>query len=331
MLRYLFIITYIQFAAVGVSQTTNNYFDYHRQINAADSLLFILDRPEEGLKRYALLFEQFESIFTKDVINAHALSDHFGNKLVNFKKYLTKTQFFHAPDGTIPTLKISKDAFPDSSIRARVDFDLRNRILELCAYDQVTKSFPPSSYERKKLYDTLFSIINRNGFPSELNVGLDDPLLTVRARLPHKSLEKYWKAIHLPKRFNHSLREEPEIIGFKAINLIMIHYPCAYDRLSKIITQEIEAGNIHPGEAALYYDNQFRFLKTVRSDCPDSFDNSIYFDHNSFSKSPSNFDADKTNIARYKIGLPSIELETAKKAFSDSTGVQLYWGFWKST
>jgi hypothetical protein len=313
------------------SQNCTNYLNYHLEINRADSLIFLQSKPKEGLLKYIQIFNQYQNIFTKDLINAQSLSEHFGIKSVNFKKYLTKTQFFHATDGTISTLKISRDTFPDSLIRSRVDFDLRNRILELCAYDQVTKSFPPSSYERKKLYDTLFSIINRNGFPSELNVGLDDPLLTVRARLPHKSLEKYWKAIHLSKRFNHSLREEPEIIGFKAINLIMIHYPCAYDRLSKIITQEIEAGNIHPGEAALYYDNQFRFLKTVRSDCPDSFDNSIYFDHNPFSKSPSNFDADKTNIARYKLGLPSIELETAKKAFSDQTGIQLYWGFWGST
>lgn len=312
-------------------QDTRNYLEYHKQINEADSLIFILDQPEEGLLKYVELFTAFDKIFTKDLINAQTLSDHFQIQDVNFKIYLPKTQFHHASDGLIPAFSDETMSSSDSILQQQVNFNLRNRILELCAYDQATKSYSHKSYERTKLYDTIFSIIEREGYPSEFKVGLDDPLLTVRARLPYRSLETYWKALKLPKPKNYTLKEEPEIIGFEAISLIMIHNACAYDQLSNLVLENIREGNIHPGEVALLYDNQFRFRKQVLAECPNSFDMSIYFGHNSFAKPPSTVDTLKTNIARHHIGLPSIKLDAAKRAFSDSTGIRLYWGFWEAT
>jgi hypothetical protein len=177
----------------NLSQAQQNYIEYHKLINKAETEFFLNDSPKKAFALYDSAFKQFEFVFVRDCYVAAVLAWH--NKNINgFHRYTTKGFEYGLP--LAMAVKIIAPTAKDSAAQqqeikqlvaaftplrkkylASINYELLEKAYDIYGYDQFEKNkWVHKNYEQlwPSIINQIVAFVNNNGFPGEQLIGIEE-------------------------------------------------------------------------------------------------------------------------------------------------------------
>ncbi len=329
-----FILSHFSFAQTH----KQNYSQYHRKINKAETLFFIEKKVDSALYYYDNVFTAYDFIFVKDLINAAQIAAYSkkpyqkyieqgfeqGLKISHLKEYPLLNKFYT----TAPKNKKLLQTYETNrkKYRERIDFTYLDFTYKMAIRDQTNKHEKKShaSYIRKvsQITERIKDSIKKRGFPGDRTIGISDSTI-------FKEIKKSQLDLYNQRKYNkelwHMTSDEKEL-NAKYTVIIYLHNPCSYDIYKKILYKEMLKGNIHPRDIALLHDHPYSYRKSLRSGCGNK-DNQAYL-INKYANYPKEANLTKTNEMRKELFIVPTYVDDKKREHEKEYGFNLFSGFW---
>lgn len=323
------------------AQNPPNYINYHKKINRAETLFFMQGKVDSSLTLYDEVFEKYDFIFVKDLVNAAQIA-HFKDK--PYKKYLKRGFEFGLKighlknyplfDDVFQKLKDSKELQDAYTINRKeyiesIDYDYLDWMYELFIQDQLDKG--KDDYEQiiRVTLRKLRERIERKGFPGDKIIGISDSTIFAATGKPQLDLKER------VKKYGDKLwyvETADMALSVKEAFVILVHHRCSYNKLKKLLWAEMKKGNIHPRDIGVVYDNIYRFWEERNfPDYCDRPNDYVYFRLNAFEYYPKETKENiaETNALRKSFYIAPLAVDERKKEFEKKYGFVLFSGFWE--
>lgn len=323
--------------------TVKDYTIYHKKINQAERLFFMKNKADSALAIYDDVFNSYNFIFVKDLVNAAQIA-HYSNK--PYKKYLKKGFEFGLKFAHLKNYPLFKDEWKglekDQKMQQayaknrekylqKIDFDYLNRMYNLFIQDQLDKR--KDNYRKiiRVTLRNLRDIIDRKGFPGDKIIGISDS--TIFAEIGKPQLDLKYRA----KKYGEKLwyvETRDKILSASQGFVLLVHYACPYGKLKSLLWEEMEKGNLHPRDIGMLYDNIYRYTDNLAT-MPDYCDwpDYTYFRLNLFATSDypelSKETISETNALRKSFFIVPLAVDKEKEEFEEKYGFVLFSGFWE--
>lgn len=329
------LIICITLASFGAED--EDYRDYHKRINEAEFLFFSEEQADSALHHYDRVFEDFDFIFVKDIVNAAQIARYtnveyekylqlafkFGLKLEHLQSYPLFSddyQSFLSNTQIQKAFKVNREIYLQS-----IDYEYLNWMYFMGLKDQKDKY--QKDYDKRIIYKSLMHIrdsIRTRGFPGDRLIGIADS--TVLKDAGRKEHDVNRRAEELNLRW---VKSDDEILSQKWIFNILIHNYCSYYLLEELLLEEMAKGNIHPRDIGLIYDNTLR-VKSLPEYCgkvhrKGAYHLNLFVPKSVYAKK----DRKEINRLREKLCIVPLELDDIKKEYEINHGFKLFSGFWK--
>lgn len=331
------IILLFLFSLQLFSQEINtNYFDYHNQINKAETFLFKENNLDSCFYYYDKTFKEFDFIFVKDLVNAAQIAKL--NKR-EYKKYiiqgfenglkLNHLESFSIFKNEVNSLLTNKQlAIKYNEGRkkylARIDFEYLDKVYNIAVGESVNRSLEKSKYKHKLKYEfsVLSGMINKKGFPGDKLLGIADSTIfreTKSVKLDISIREKKTKVRYRTYNEINEATFSQSIIRNFFLNLDF----CLFNTLDeKTILSEIKKGNIHPKDVAYYSDTAFLHRKT--NDLNLCGASQAYPLFNVGLETEDDFNIYKANDVRKQFYMVDYDTDLKKKEFEKQNNLNLF-------
>lgn len=321
------------------SQKNNtNYFDYHNQINKAETLLFKENNLDSCFYYYNKTFKEFDFIFVKDLVNAAQIAKL--NKR-EYKKYIMQgfengLKLYHLESFSIFKNELSSLQKDQKLIikynegrkkyLARIDFEYLDKVYNVAIGERVNKYFERSKHKHKLEYEfsVLSNIIKKKGFPGDKLLGIADSTIfreTKSVKLDISIRENKTKIREVYKHYNkiNEVTFSQSIIRIFFLNLDF----CLFNTLDKkTILSEIKKGNIHPKDVAYYNDSAFIFRKTNDANLCGA--RQAYPLFNIDLVTEEDFNIHKANEIRKQFYMVDYDIDLKKREFEKQNNLKLF-------
>ncbi len=250
---------------------SENYAKYHTSINKAEELFFVEEKVDSALFYYDTVFEEYDFIFVKDILNAAQIAVHTKKP---FQKYIEKGFLYGLKIDHLKRYPLLKKFYDekkeDKKLNAlykkyrkkylkKIDFKYLDFIYKIAIRSQLKKTLRESIYKfrkdvRTKIKQILDSIPTR-GFPGDRVIGISDSTIFKEINKPHLDLYRQVKKhedLWYMKSNEKSMSESAAIVLF-------INNPCSYFMYKDMLKSEMLKGNIHPRDIAMFYDMLFGY------------------------------------------------------------------------
>ena len=253
----------------------NNYYIYNNKINNAEILYFMENKVDSSLAIYNEVFDTYEFIFLKDLLNAAQIAV-FNNK--DYEKYLFKSfEFgFRIDDlNKFPLFKdIHKKYQTDKRImmifkKARIHYlkkiDLKylDYIYNIAIKDQIDKYKFDYDTRIYKSINNLMDTIKRKGFPGERLLGITDTLIFKENGLKKLDINERSRKQKITNHFIYRANR----LHFGTSIPILLHHRCVSSAFKDVFLVEIKKGNMHPQDLAFINDFNSQFLSKLPAYC----------------------------------------------------------------
>lgn len=329
------IILFLLFSFCVAAQD-KNYLQYHKDINKAEELFFLRNKTDSALYYYDKVFQTYDFIFVKDLVNAAQISIYLNKP---YQKYIEQgfehgLKFEHLKNYPLFS-KILPQLSKDNKLKklyeekrkkylSKIDFDYLDQIYKMAIQDQKMKSRDDYEIIVLKTTDKLRELTIKKGFPGERLLGVSDSRIFKEINKPH--LDLYEQRKNDKNLFYMSSDEN--ILAQHWPLVMLVHNDCSYKLYHKLLLAEIKKGNIHPRDVGLVYDNVFR---THRNDYP-SYCGVINFKGvyrlNMFTDYTNYKDIEQTNKMREELYIVSTEVDEKKREYEFDYDFKLFTGFW---
>lgn len=350
-----------------------NYNQYHQYINRAEISFFLNHNADSCLFYYDQAFRNFKFNFVSDLINAAEIA-YFSQKPYNryiekaysygFKaEYLKDIPLFDS------TVIIKYTNFEKTElykqIRAEylktIDTSLLSWTYNLAIEDQLAKRTKHDQYYSflEEKMPEVEQKIEEYGFPGNRLIGIENPVvfgelgkptLNFSERVkPYSSvlcdtLKDFYVMIGGDSMLCHVKNAgqvvcfdlEPEMLGNHLLILYLYHYECTYACFKDWMLKEIEKGNLHPREFAMFHDEMVYFKDNIQNHltyCEDyntEEDNfQVILKGESDTNFPMSIDPEITNKIRSKYNIVPLKVDAQKREYESQYGFKLFWGFWQ--
>ncbi len=331
----LFLSISVGCLAIGKNK---DYSNYHMSINKAEELFFVHKQVDSALYYYDQVFNDYDFIFVKDLINAaqiaafsnrpyqHYIEQGFehGLKINHLKEYQLLKKIYTNSSKNKKLLEVYD--INRKKYLNKIDFKYLDLIYKLAIKDQQNKhSKSSNSTYRKQVYEITQSIkdsIKKRGFPGDRMIGISDSTIFKEINKPHKDLYNQRKQ---DKRLWYMISDE-KYLNAKHTMVIFLHNPCSYHKYKDLLYTEMLKGNIHPRDIGLLHDHVYSYRQTMRAGC-DNKKNQVY-QLNEFANYPKDIILEKTNEMRKELFIVSIDVDKRKKEYEKAYGFKLFSGFW---
>lgn len=331
------IILFFFFSLTTIAQE-KDYIQYHKDINKAEELFFMRSQTDSALYYYDKVFQAYDFIFVKDLVNAAQISIftnkpylkyiergfEYGLKLEHLKSYplFSKVLPHLSKDKKMKTLYDEKRKI----YLSKIDFEYLDQIYKMAIQDQKMKS--QNNYQNNilKTTDKLRNLTLKKGFPGERLLGISDSTI-------FKEINKPYLNLYEQRKNDESLfymNSDEKILAQEWSLVMLVHNDCSYKLYHKILLDEVKKGNIHPRDVGLIYDNMFR---NYRNDYPSycgavnfkgAYRLNIFTDYSNFK------DINQTNQMREELYIVSTYVDDKKRDYEFDYGFKLFSGFWWS-
>ncbi len=307
-----------------------DYRSYHRKINKAEKFFFIEQKADSALYLYEEVFQKYNFIFVKDLINASQIALYtekpylkyikqgftHGLKIEHLKQYPLFSSIYE-------TLLLDKELHEvykkeRATYLKQIDFDYLELIYMLAIKDQKEKHKKKNYKQKnKEITDKLIKLTLKKGFPGDKTIGIDNSTAFKEIGKSYKDLKnrtKNNKTLWYMSLQNNSLSSKYPLV-------ILVHNPCAYLQYKDTLYKEMIKGNIHPRDIGLIYDNTYRFKQ-----CKKSLKGAFFL--NMFTSYTNLKNDILTNKLRADLYITSLEIDDKKKEYEQKHGFKLFSGFW---
>lgn len=313
-----------------------NYIQYHKDINKAEEFFFLKNDVDSTLYYYDKVFNSYEFIFVKDLMNAAQIAI-FSNK--PYQKYieqgfenglklshLKKYPLFSKISLQLATDKKILKSYHEGRKKyiSRIDFDYLDKIYKMAISDQQLKSNKNYDDYVLKTTDKLIDFTKSKGFPGEKLIGVSDSTIFKEINKPH--LDLYEQRKKDPNLF-YMLSDEHILAQHWPI-IMLVHNDCAYKLYHKTLLDEIKKGNIHPRDVGLIYDNMFRYIKSGNSSYCGIINYKGVYRLNMFTNYSKFKDVEQTNKMRASLYIVSTNVDEKKIDYEFDYGFRFFTGFW---
>ena len=333
------LISFFLFTLLGYSQCIKkvDYLQYHKDINRAEVLFFKEQSVDSTLFYYEKVFNSYDFIFLKDLINCAQIAKHcnkpylkyiyrafeFGLKVEHLNSYPVLRDLFVLKKQN--DLKVEYEKGRQLYLK-KIDFNYLDYIYELAVKDQVDKYLEKSVYhfKLKNNLHKLKEIINKKGFPGERLLGIADSTICEEANIKIKDLRI--RIVTNPKAatFNEIIESKfAQIIPFPFFMHIDYYFFKAFD--SKVLIREIKKGNIHPRDIAFF--NDFAVTTLQRGNSSFSKEHkTVGFYFSTFGSTNEVFNVALANKLREELFMVPYEIDILKKEFEKKYGFRFFSG-----
>lgn len=332
-MRYIIIVFCLLNYFISFSQ--ENYSEYHVKINDAEKLFFQDGKVEKCLLKYEEVFNEFDFIFIKDLLNAAQIA-HYSNK--PYRKYIQKAFEFGLKPEHLKSFPLFNDVYEDlvsdKSIKKSfkkkrkkylkgIYFQYLENVYKQTIKDQTSKA--DLNYSEIVLEETeeLIKWTKEYGFPGERIIGISDSTIFEEINKPELDLHNLIKE---NKKLWYLTSDELQFSQSFPI-ILLVHNPCAFKLYEDVLLEEIKKGNIHPRDVGLIYDNMYRYKDYMPNYCKVN-DIEDFFLLNLFTEYPEKIDFERVNDRRKRLNICSLQLDKEKKEFEKKYGFKLFSGFW---
>jgi|AntDeeMinimDraft_5_1070356.scaffolds.fasta_scaffold01093_8 hypothetical protein len=317
-----------------------NYVNYHKKINRAETLFFMKDEVDSALTLYDEVFKKYDFIFVKDFVNAAQIA-HFSHK--PYKKYIKKGFKFglklehlkNYPLFKYDLAELRNDkalqqtyALKRKDYLKNIDFNYLDWIYDLFIKDQFDKSKPDYEDIISISLKLIKSKIEQKGFPGERVLGIGDSIIFAEHGIPQLDLKEQIK------KYGEELwyvETEDKALSQTKIFVLLVHHHSAYIEMKKVLWKQMKKGNIHPRDIGLVFDNMYRFsngrFAPFNDDPPK---NRVFFRLNLFTDYPEKTikNVKTTNALRKSFNIVPLAVDNKKKELEKKYGFVLFSGYW---
>ncbi len=317
---------------------TTNYFDYYKTVNRAEKLFFMKGKTDRALKLYDKAFKAYDFVFVTDLIEAAQIA-HFKQR--PFKKYLKRgfqfgLKFEHLKNYPIfkPDLeKIKADkalriAFKKGREKylAKIDFHYLSWLYKLYLKDQIDKRQRNYHSVIKRTQKQIKHKIIEKGFPGEWIIGVPDSTIFAEHGIHQLDIREQKKKFGDQLWYVHT---KDKALSPTNILVLLIHTPCPYGELKKLLWEEMKKGHLYPRSIGMLYDKGNSFTKNydVTHLCHQKKSkNNAYFRLNAFTRYPEITEENlkKTDSLRKAFYIVPYEVDLKKKEFQKKYGFRLF-------
>ncbi|MBS1590151.1 MAG: hypothetical protein JST52_11115 [Bacteroidetes bacterium] len=332
-----------------------NYYDYHRNIEKAEDLIFIKNNKYIGLDLLITTISSYEFAFLTDCVTAIQLSLY----LEDSKSFLKSAQIAFK-NGLLPRnlksiryiaehplYKQNKDSLIKlfhqyrSLYLKRIDTQELCKVIELYAYDQRIKNGykgePLDKYKRRYKIEIeytmkeMMKIICSKGLPTEKSMGVDQNDIMNELHVKHRDLQEYYSEF---KQENHEQINKDQFFlderNFSSTLLfpILHHYMSSSLKFSvftdSFYLAQIREGKLHPKDFAYLNDIYWNVSgnKSIELQKGQKF-----FGGGWMSTEKLLITDDQINSLRLQFYLPPIQNDRAKYKFMLEHGMWVYLGY----
>ena len=324
---------------IGLLVNAQDYTIYHKTINIAEEEFFIKNDSERALQLYDSIFNQYDFVFVKDVINAAQIAKfskkpfrqflkkgfELGLKIDHLKEYpllndyykeIYKNQKFKKEYDTLRKQYLKK-----------IDFDYLKLTYQLAIKDQINKHEKSSQFnywkQVKRITDHIKNLTSEKGFPGDRLIGISDSTIFKEIGKPHLDLYPQRKTY---KKLWYMSSEEKNLVAKHPL-IIYLHNPCSFNYYKNLFIEEIKKGNIHPRDVALIHDHIYAYRSGMRNGCGNP---KTVFLINNFATYPKSVSEEETNRLRKKFFIVSTTIDRKKMEYQNKFGFKLFSGVWNS-
>ena len=322
------------------------YFEYHAQVNKAESLYFIANRPAAAFKVYDDLLSCYDFVFVRDFYVAaqiactcndrkrvsHYLDACFKNGLrleqLGLSPVFKEYGFTVSADTALSAL-YERDR---NQYLAHLNQGYRAKMYQLYSEDQIDKHGPNKSYRQsiQAHMQEFLDDIAVSGFPGAKLIGIDDATVRVKGLSFKQWYQKVCSVRGVAIDEYHGNGEDASLASCTFIPFLL-HHPCAYEKIQPFIRQEIAKGNLHPRDVGLLHDNIMRLGAQSRMlSIPCKAPGKYFFKLNSFCAYPANWRKDRLQIdsLRATLNICSLLTDSLKNQKMTALGFYHDFGFW---
>ncbi|OYQ52203.1 hypothetical protein [Flavobacterium aurantiibacter] len=317
------------------ANSQSDYFVYHSKINDAEIAYFMNNKPNECLALYDEVFDCYDFVFLKDLLNAAQIAI-FNNK--NYEKYLMRSFEFGLKIDDLKMFplfssvyiqyknnKKIKKIFEEARLRylQKIDFEYLDYIYSLAINDQVDKY--KKGYEKRIdiVFQRLINVIKSKGFPSEKLLGITDTAIFAERSLKKLDINARARKYKVAKYFFYGKNR----LHFDVSMPILLHHKCSSALYYDVFLKEIKLGNMHPQDLAFISDFNSQFLDKLPSYCDNLKFEGLY----SFSPVTGDLtnrkDIERANKLRKKLYMIPYDVVLKKREFVEKYNFVLNFGF----
>lgn len=266
--KQLFFILFINPFFVCSQTYNNNYFDYHTQINKAETFLLKENNLDSCFYYYDKAFKEFDFIFVKDLVNAAQIAklnnrDYEKYIIQGFKNGLKINHLESYPIFKDVVNKLKKDKQISQLYNEnrkvylkRIDLEYLNSIYDFVVLDQKYREQRRDYFNSKISYNLnkLSKWINTKGFPSDKLLGISDSTIFRENKSLKNDIISREQKTPSKFKFYTSIKEE-SFSQYFLDSFIMTSGLCFFKENNKdLLLKEIKKGNLHPKDVAYFCD-----------------------------------------------------------------------------
>lgn len=320
----------------------SNYLDYYKAINHAETLFFMKGKADKALALYDTVFKNYDFIFLTNLMEAAQIAKfthqpykkylkrgfNFGLKLSHLKNYpLFKDDLVKLQQDNLLSKAYQKGR---KHYLNRIDFNYLNWVYKLYIKDQLDKNKPHYKDVINRSLTIFRHQIKKKGFPGEWIVGIPDSAIFSAHGIPQLDLKEQVKKYG--EKLSYAQIENDNLSPTKIFSLL-VHHPCSFQKLERLLLEEMSKGHIYPRSLGMLHDNIYRFSNNPAIGLPSycNLPQQHYFRLNLFCHPPklTKENLRKTDSLRAAFYIVSYEVDKRKKEFQEKYGFRLFPRYWE--
>lgn len=307
-------------------------------MNKAEEEFFLENNADSSLYYYNMAFNQYDFVFLRDLVNAAQIA-FFSQK--PYEKYfyqafefglepwhIQEIDLFSPIADSLLSLPEFQTAYKSgrSVYLSKIDFDYLLDIYIMGIQDQLNKR--KENYYVFKCEDMKALRINilNKGFPGSKFLGID--CTTIFSEIGRPEDDYNSKKLEYSDILGYNKPDSSSLSSTFAM-IVLIHNQCAYIELEQLFYKAVLAGEMHPREVGVLYDNMFQKANDVyKYPCnyPNPYEG-MFVLNNLFRHEKYQLTDEKINALRRKWFVCDIEVDKAKARYARKFGFRDKYGF----